>query len=450
MNAHALPRLLMRRMLLWTLFPLFWAFAIPLMVAAERGASLGALLSGAAPAAARIAAVQLGVLVPAVIGVAAAIARVELQHTLFSWTLPGVRRGLLAGTGAIALLLAVASALSAALTALPGAVPGAVAAAFALALLWFATSASTMDVAVPRALRWLCLLALAAAVVRPGALLRLTDSAPWFVTLAAGTAAAALVAVQFSRGAARRRLFLWSSVAPVRTALYWAGRRTPVQPWRGTLATDRLGPWLRGLVYEASSRGGMTLPLLYLVFAVVTVLSAHLTAQPGQALILAGIFLVQGRLGLSSGLSYPLSRRRRADLAAAAALLEAAAFTGLLVLVVLAVHALEVPVPTWFADDAGSRYGWGPTIGMTFVWAPLAQWGVVVWPGAPWSSVDARRFLLFMAFVIPAMLSARLVAGLDPLPLVAVVAAAGAAGYTIFWLAARRHFARADLVQRAA
>jgi hypothetical protein len=432
--------LLARPVMLWTLFPLFWAVTIPFILVGEAGFS---------PDVMRGVILHLGILVPAVFGFAVAIARLEFQLAPGSWTLPGARRGLLTDALAVAMPIAAGSALLNGYLAAAGSVASAGAAAFALAMLSFATAGSAIDNGMPRALRWSALLLLAAAAVRPDALSALTAHAPWPLAIAGSGAAALLFAAHFSRTAARRRHSRWSAIAPgIRTGLYWANRHSARSRWSRNLATDRLGPWLRAAAYEGAGGRRVPLSLQFLIMAALAVLAGYLIASPFQTVLLAGIFLVQGRVRLTSPSRYPLSRARRADIAAAGAALEAAAFMALVVGVTLAVRSSGVPMIAWFADDMTSRFGWPAAIAAAFVWAPVAQWGLVVWPGyAGQHGFDGRRLVLLLLYVVPAFITALLLDGMS-VPLLAALAAAwGVAGYGVFWVGARRHFARADLVR---
>jgi hypothetical protein len=434
-----LLRLLARRHMLWTLFPLFWAVAVPLMVVGGADASSTQLW-------------HVMVLVPAVLGAAVAFARLELQHTTLSWPLPGVRNGLVAGTLAVAVPLAAGCALLAAWTAPAGAGTVYFAAAFGVSLFCFAFASGIPDTGIQPSLRWTGLGVLAVAAVRPGLLSALVAAAPWLVTAAAACGAAIMLAVPFSRQAARRRHFRWSAAAPdIRTDLYWRARPSQGARWAGSLSTDNLIPWLRAAAYEGAAGRRVPLAAQYLLMAFIAVLAGHLVGHAGQTMIVSGILLVQGRLRLGSGLSYPLSRTQRADLATAGALVEAAVFVALLSLMLMVVRVAAVSVPAWFADDGGSAaFGWLPALAMTFAWAPVAQWGPVIWPGPPGSGVDVRRVFLLLAYAVPAVISARAIGGLDSAAIAGLAAVLAAAGYTVFWLAARRHLARADLLHLTA
>jgi hypothetical protein len=450
-SGGALLRLLARPVMLWTLLPLGWAIVIPLAIAAEAGGSLSELWTGTASGSVRVAAWHLGVLVPAVIGFAVSIARLELQHAPLSWALPGVSRGLLTGTLVIALPIAAAAALVVARTAAPGTSLMAAAAAFSLALFWYVAAGSALDVALPRLLRWLGLLAIFIAAVRPVLLADAVAAAPAVVAAIAAAVSLCVLAVQFSHAAARRRHFRWSSFASHQRALYWGTRPRSTLHWAGDLATDRMLPWLRAMAYESSPRGGRTLPTVYMLMAGLTALSAHITGSVSQAIVIGGILLSQRSLGLSPGLNYPLSRRQRADLLTVAALGQAAMFTLLVGALFWLIKAAGVPVPMWFLDETTRSAGWWPALGLMFAWAPLAQWDLVSRGHLGTAGeVDARRVLFYMGYVIPAVISARLLDGRDVGVATACVVAIAVTGYTLLWILARRHHARADLVRAGA
>jgi hypothetical protein len=170
-----------------------------------------------------------------------------------------------------------------------------------------------------------------------------------------------------------------------------------------------------------------------------------------QAIVIGGILLSQRSLGLSPGLNYPLSRRQRADLLTVAALGQAAMFTLLVGALFWLIKAAGVPVPMWFLDETTRSAGWWPALGLMFAWAPLAQWDLVSRGHLGTAGeVDARRVLFYMGYVIPAVISARLLDGRDVGVATACVVAIAVTGYTLLWILARRHHARADLVRAGA
>lgn len=440
----ALPRLLWRPAMLWMLFPLFWAVFFPLITVAESGRPLSALWSGEATAGVRATAWRLTALVPAVVGFAVAFPRLELQHATFSWTLPGARTGLLAGT----LLVGVSVAATAAFVLghaapLPLAVAG-----FAVGFFWFVAGSVVADVALPRTVRWTLVLALLVVVVRPVEAARFLDSWSWAAALLALGMGIGLLAAQFSRRSSRARHFLWSSAAPGATALYWAGRRGVVRDWTHSLATERLGTWLRAAAYEGSGGRALSFPTLHLFLAAFAVLLGHLTNGPSIAIIMAGIFLCTGRLRLLTSLPYPLSRVRRARLALVGALVEAATVTAFMAAMVPGIQAAGIPVLGWFAD-VEPGVSWGAAVGMAWAWAPMVQWLHIRWPIDLEVPAAERRvlpwFVVVTAYALMTSISARTLTGVSPLALTAAVLGIGAVLHGLLWMAMSRHFARADL-----
>jgi hypothetical protein len=440
----ALPRLLWRPAMLWTLFPLFWAVAFPLIALAESGTPLRGLWSGEATAEVRAAAWRLAALVPAVVGFAVAFPRLELQHATFSWTLPWTRSGLLVGTLVVGISTAGATALVFGNAApLPFAVT-----AFALGFFWFVTGSAAADVALPRLVRWTAVLAWLLAVLRPVEYSRLLGQWPWEAALLALGMATGLLAAQFSRRSSRARHFLWSSAAPGATALYWAGRKGVARDWTRALTTERLGPWLRAAAYEGSGARALSFPARQLLLPALAVLWGHLMNEPGMAIIMAGIFLSMGQIQLVTTLPYPLPRVRRAHVALAGAALEAVTVTAFMAVWVVAIKAAALPVLGWFANEEPG-ITWGAALGMAWAWAPVAQWVSIRWP-VQRQPPDAERkhlpvFVAVVVYGVVATTSARALTGVSPLALAAAVLGLGAALHGLLSMAVHRHFTRADL-----
>jgi hypothetical protein len=442
MGLRTMARLLWRPALLWMALPLFWAVAIPLLILGETGTPVRSIWTGDVTDPVRTAAWHVVVLVPAVLGLALAFPRLELQHALFSWMLPSGRRRLLVGTLAMALPAATVVALPVVRIApMPVGL-----AAVAIAFFWFVTASAAVDVAVPRALRWSGVLALLLAALRPGVVGRLVESWPWAAGAGAVGAAASLLAVQFSRRSSRVRHFRWSSASTGATALYWAQRREVLRDWTHSLATGRVGPWLRAIAYEGSAGGAVPFPWSHALMAAFAVAWGHITNQPPMVVILGGLFLSHGRLQLASTVPYPLSRVRRAQLAATGNMIEAATFGAAMVAMLVAVRTAGVPVLGWFVEDS-PRYGWAVVIGMTWAWAPIAQWSAIRWPGWRLTGRFEARFLVpWLAYALLATAGARLLTGQTPLALAAWVIGIAAAVQVAHWIAVYRHFARRDLV----
>ena len=437
-GARALLPLLRRPGTLWWLFPLFWAFVLALGLVTESGAPLRALWSADSPHQVRAAAWLLVVIVPASLGAGVAFARLELQHALFSWQLPGLRGALLSGSLLIALPLAAALAWLVGRSA-----PASSAfAAFAVALCSFTAASSVVDVAIPRSLRWLPVTLLAVAAVRPSAFARLIEQSPLAIALPALALSAVMMTLQFSDRSARIRYVRWSAFAPAARALYWAGRSESVRAWTRSLATQRLGPWLRAAEYEGSG-GRFTYPTGHLVMAGPTVLIGHLMSEPVASIAIGAIFLIHGPIRLASTLLYPLSRARRADLAVMGAFIDAATFVTMMAVVLLAVRMVGLPPIPWF-EDIDASLGWPATIAMFFAWSPIMQWGIIRWPDTDSRSV-LRQIASFVPFGLILILSERVLTGQPWLVLAIATVGIGAIARLLFGIAVRRHYARADL-----
>jgi hypothetical protein len=437
MRVGALAPLLWRPFTVPLLLPLFWAIAIPLFLLAERGAPVGSLWALEAHPEARLAAWHLVVLVPAAVGLMLASARLELQHATLSWMLPDARRRLLAESLGVAVPLSLALGLMAGHGA-----AALVLAGMGVALFWFAAASAAADGAFPRSLRWLVALAFVPIAFRPESVAGLAERAPWAVALMTLASSAWLLRYPFSRSAARLRPFGWSPVGAGSAREYWAGRREWVGSWSGSLATDRVGPWLRAAGHEAR----VPLAFWFAAMAALAAGTAYLMDDPGMIPVLAGLAFCFGRLQLASSLLYPLSRRRRGEVAMAGAAAEAAIVTLLAAALVLAAQATEIPAWTR-AVDAAPRAGWPVALALMWAWAPVALWPGVRWP--PTESLRfGRRLPWYFAYVVVATLSADMAPAHDPALLAATTAGIGAVTHMGLWLAIRRHFARGDLAVR--
>lgn len=450
MNAtRALPRLLWQPGLLLLLPLPFVAVAVPLIVAAEGGASALAVWRGDSSDAARTAIWHMTVLIPAVFGLAVAMARLELQHSTFSWMLPGLERNLLAGTAFIAVpLAAILGVLVARAAPAPAVSQWHGGVAFAVAVFWFTALSTALDNAFPPAVRWVAFLGFAMAAVRPGSLRQVAEQ--WPATTAAvvlGCVALALV-VQFSKRASRLRVSRWSAHAPdSRTGSYWSARTSRLR-WSHNLATERLHSWLRAAAYESSAGRGHVLrfPGLHLVAAAAFVFLAQLMNDPGLVLIMVGISLSTGRLQLGSTLPYPLSRARRADLAVTGAVIEAGTFAVGMAVMVFALRVQELPALAWFNDEP--TLSWLAAIGMAFAWAPVAQLPTIRSPAGLRLRRDSvvLHLLPFLAYVVAARASAAVVSDWTPLGGVAAVLGITVITHLAGWTMVRRYYASADIV----
>jgi hypothetical protein len=441
---HALPRLLWRpAMLLWLAFPVLPSIAFTMSLLDESGVPVRTLWEGGGGEPALAAAWRLLVLLSAAIGIGVSLARMESEQTTLAWTLPGLRRGLFAGTLLVALIVAAGLAV---LVSRSWESPGLYAAAFGLALSWFALASVVADGAFSLIVRWSGILAILATGYRPLALAELAAAWPWVVGAGGMLAAVALMLVQFSARAARSRILTSFD----REARYWS-RWQVDRSWTGFLATERLFPWMRGAAYESTH--GQPLWLIVLFGPVFVVFWAHLANLTSMATMLAAISFSQGRLLLSPALLHPLSRRRRATIAVTGSALHAALFVLSMAALALAVEALGVPPLAWFSEPQSRPVGWGAVLLMTFAWSPVVLWGPVRWPGFMRMNSNAEAFkgiALMVPYASAAMFSVGALERLGTPMMFLAAAATAAVVWGLFALAVRWHYARADLVPRPA
>lgn len=452
---YALLRLTWRPMTLLVLPAMAFVFGA---VFDQGAASLGDIWRGDPSWPVRDALWHLVAIGPIAPGFIAAISRLEMQHTTLAAALPGLRRGMIAGTLAIGLPVAATLAL------LMGRIapPSAAIVAFGLGLFSFLVPGAAVDVALPRPVRWL------AGIVMMGALLSSGDvgvdysaegwigpaaaAHPVLMSLVALGCAATLLWLQTSPGLARRRPFLWSGLAPSRAqSSYWARQSASWLGWHTRLATERLGPWLRAAMYESSgfARGHVTLP-------VIAVLIATVTGEPSWLWMFAGIGFAARGIQLCAGLPYPLSRNRRAALAYVGTLFDASLFCGVAGVVLLMIALLPLPdvrLPLFAPDAASAFNSWPMSLGLAFALAPIAQWAVLLWSVGVRRRQSAGRVVCVVVYMITCAvalnaLSAPHFAG-SPRDTAIVVAALAIAAQIVHWFAVRGYFTTRDLVRRS-
>ena len=393
------------------------------------------------------------------VGMLVAVSRHQLQQAPFSWSLPDLRRRLLVGT------VGVGAVVAAPLLLLPGLELPLRLAAYALALFAFFVAGPLFDAIEKRA--WVDVLfilgLLALMWTGPG---RAAGTAYELVArwpLAAGTAVAVVAATasvlilrsQFSAGTARSRVQRWSSPGSM-AAFHWQTRREHRREWTGSLATDRLGPWLRATEWEGDENGTrLSLGLVFFV-ALIAVLF-HAMGEPFFIVVmLCSLFVMLG-FHLDSGLLYPLSRARRARLAAWGGTIQAGAAGALTLVLILGLDALGVPTR---AREPEFPYSPWLALGLAVALAPMAQWATIRWGPPRWGpnrgratrggSVRSRgwseagRLGLFLAYVVTVVAAAYLLTGAPTLVVAAVVLATALVMQVAFHAAVRRHWARKD------
>ncbi|CAN5627117.1 hypothetical protein BH23GEM9_BH23GEM9_05110 [soil metagenome] len=442
---RALTRLLWRPDVLMLLLPLAWAVLMPLALL-EDVAPIRELWSRDPGPAAWQARWRMLVWVMPVLGFTAATVRLELQYATLGWMLPGIRRGLLAGT----LLIAVPPAAALAMLVARGGSVAVAATAFAWALFWFAIPGLFMDGALPRLLRWAARLGLIAAAFGTAHFARVAEAWPLAGAAMALLGFGAMLHVQQSARYARRRLFRWSIFATSLDAVrYRDGRAGSGRQWDEPLATVDLRPWLRAAAYESRVR----LPVVHLRVAAVAVLMAHLLNLPMMMIIGAASGFAVAGMQLGAGLLYPLGRARRADVAFAGAVLDAATFSVCAAVLAAGLQWLSLPALPWY-QDSNPGYSWPVMLGIVFALAPVPQWGVVRRSAAGERLETSLTMSYVWPFIAYAVIAAAAAAAIvrsglsaDPLATAVAIAALAGAVYLGFWLTLRRLFARMDLLR---
>jgi hypothetical protein len=219
--------------------------------------------------------------------------------------------------------------------------------------------------------------------------------------------------------------------------------------WSTSLTTPQLLPWLRAAAHETTP----PFPIGTVLVAVASVLYARLLNQPLALVWGALVCLPNAHLQLRKEVLYPLSRARRAELAHAATVVSALAFS--------AAAAVALVVSTRFSvalgDATRSPLGWYLAPVIIALFAPIAQWVTVRSPGAPGSRGLASYFIRampsFLFFFLLTGGSIHLLA--DPrrsagasAMIVVIVTMLGAATHLIHWIRLPRFFASADLGDR--
>ncbi len=397
----------------------------------------------------------LGMIVPTALGLAFVLARFELEAKPFSWTLPGLRRGLRRGTLMAALPVAAASGFLA-MHAAPAGQAGPMAlAGGAIGLLAF-LSPLALDPAFPGLVRWGILPVWLTVAFRPEWVLGRVEGAPW---IAAGVAlvAAALLVERTSRPEAARvrhlglrdwgrpgmeegRLVRWLN-GPGSGAF---ARRRP-EP-----GAPRLLPWLRAGAIEGTGGSAGAFAVSFAMLGAL-VLYAHLMSIHAMIPFFAAMYLHSGHLRIGAEILHPISRRRRADLFAAAALAEVVLAAAACAVTLLLIQLLRVPTLPGFGSEPGMD--WMPLLVATLLWAPLLH-GASLWsPSSTPFSLDFRglgaQLVVWIAYGGSSVFITRAVGDLPAATLLAFGLGAFVVGYLVLWRVIRWRYARTDLVRTA-
>ena len=441
---YALLRLTRRPMTLLVL-P---AMALAFVMAFDQGdASIGDIWRGDSSWPVRDALWHLVAVGPMIPGFIAAIYRLEMQHTTLAVALPGLRRGMIAGTLAIALPVAATLAL------LMGRIApvSAAIAAFALGLCSFLLPGAAIDVALPRPVRWLAGIAMIGGLLSSGDAGVDYSAEGWLEPMAA---AHPVLTSLLALGCAAGLLWLQISpgLAPSRAqSSFWARQRRSWLGWHTSLTTERLSPWLRAAIYESSgfARGHRALP-------VIGVLLATVVGKPSWLWMFAGLGFTMRGLQLSTNLPYPLTRTRRAEVAYAGTLVDAALFwvvAGIVLLMIGLLPLAALRLPLFAPDEASTFNSWPIGLGLAFALAPIAQWPVILWSVGLRRTHPIGRIVYVVAYMIACALAARALsspgfAG-SPRDTAIGIAVLAIAVQAVHWLAMRAYFTTHDLVQRS-
>jgi hypothetical protein len=367
------------------------------------------------------------------------VIRLEAQHRPVAWLLPGLRRGLLAGT----LTVAVPVSLAVAVLARVHLEAGDAVAAFFLALLVFMLAGAVVDGGLGASLRWssrVLLLALAALFGYGAAEGVLLAAVPLFA------ATVVLVRLQFSRATARRHPYAGSVFEPVPGLASRSRGHAPELVWQMRLDTMAIVPWLRAAQYESLgvARFGY---LTGLLLSAVPVATGFFTRAPELIVILAGVAFAGTGLQLSGHLHYPLPRARRAPISLAGTLVHAGAYCAAMAAFALAFETWGGALPR-MTDIGTSTTGPFTAIGLAFALAPIAQWSAI--RGEPISvggGLALREWGPIAGYMGAAIVAQPLLSrGVVPAGAAALVVLA-AAVYTVHAAAVARYFARSDLAR---
>ncbi|HUF50632.1 MAG TPA: hypothetical protein VMN60_07365 [Longimicrobiales bacterium] len=436
--AHALLRPAARPLMLLLALPLLLALGAPLDELSRAVPDvIDAMLHGSPVLPVRHALWQSLVLVPLALGVMAAVPGLDVQHTSLGWLLPDVRRAMLVATFFIGSALALVYTVLFARTGMFALLP----VVFASGLFWFLLPCAVLDSALPRAAQWLGFAVGLAAAFDPDVMGRVAEAQPVAVGATAAALVAAMLLAHVSVPLARRRPWTWSQFYGSVHA-YWARQKRRPRRWTGSLATDRALPWLRAAGHEASPS---PYPRHQAMQALAGAAVAHAFADPMFFLLVAGMGLTNGGTQLSTTLTYPLSRARRADLSFLGGLRDAATVFGLAALALFTAQWLQLPALVYHANVEP----WYGMVGAGFAFVPIAQWSTVLWGSVelrPDSVRLFRRVLPLAAYMVAAgIMNRAMLRDAAPLDVLRDIVITAAIVQLLHWLALRAFFARRNL-----
>lgn len=435
---YATRRLLWQPAILIALFPLGLVVGLAFWPP-------NASLSGVDHGAARDTLWRFATLVPAMSGLLLSMVIRELQHTLFAWTLPDLSRRLRLGKAVAATVIAAGIAAA----SLPFSQPGMSVAAFGWSWLSFAAGGVVFDPVVSKIESRGIGLIIVSLALRPQLVQQAIELQPYGVGLLAVVIGALLVTREFGAVLTRKRPFTFTSAitSTAATKQYWTRQTQRDVEWSTNLAKGGLMNWLRAAHLEGYGGGKGGFVAMKLGQLAITVITGLVAAAANMVVFLPWIFM-EGRRQLLTALPYPVSRSQRAQLfflsSVADSLVAAALGLAGLGIMIAAGHQ--------FVGDGTETKPLGlVTMMLSFAaWAPLIHWSNVHGPFDKTMTPKAgiKRFAILMAYVSLAKSPEFLFRAFVPPGSGAWVGLFGFAIIThiLYWLALRRHFARADLV----
>jgi hypothetical protein len=426
-------------------------FYIVLSPVRPLGEALQAVWYGTATPHERLALWHALIVIPGMAGLTLGYYRLELQHTMMSWPLPALRRGLVTGAASVAMPLALIGSL----LMLRNADASLAIAAFAVALSTFALGWFLYDVAVPWPPRAIAVFILLSAALSPAWLVVRAETRPLLATALALAMLPLLMSATLSVPLARRRVLLARYFDPSAPFPFTISGVTRVDEWTSSLATQKLMPWIRAAIHESKRR----YPRDYIVNALIVVLLARVTGIT----IIPVIALCTGMMAHGTRLHelwYPLSRAKRASVAYGSMLVEAVTYAAAFALMLALSYALPLPTLTIFnvAPAAATPRLWVFTIGAAAALSPIAQWARLHWSETPRKRYSSwRQWAMFWRFIIFFVATSMWIAivgdsggtDADARQFLLMTAGLAAGMQLVSWYRVRQHYLHADLVKRS-
>ena len=444
-----LLRLAWRPLTILQVLAAVFIYFLPLVTRPIDGA-LQSIWHGTATPHQRLALWRAVILFPGFFGLFLGYYRLELQHTLMSWPLPAMRRGLIRGAATVALTLALVGSW----LMLRNANPSLAIAAFAIALVAFALGWFLYDVAVPWLPRAAAVAVLLAAAFSPAWLATRAESHPLLAAALALSALAPVMSATVSVPLARRRVLLGRYFDPSGPFPFAISGITRPDEWRLSLVTERLLPWIRAAVYESTRR----YPRDYIMGAIVIVLLARVTGITAIPIVALCTWLISSGVRLHE-LWYPLSRAKRARVAYGGMLVDAATYIAVLSLIMLFSYALPLPTVRILniAYDTDTPRIWAFTIMTAAAFTPIAQWAQLHWPDSPRKRHSSWRQWAMLWRVIIFMIATGIWVGVvgdngsgeaDAGRFLLLTLALAVGMQVVSWFRVRQHYLYTDLVRR--